>query len=496
MPTPSNTSSAADVDPREILEQLTSDASPDVGAAFADLVASYLARAVSGEDPVSTALDPAEIAAMFAEAMPETGGPLATVLQRVARDVIPESNWLHHPMAMGHQVAPPLPVAIWSESVIAALNQSIAVWEMSPVGSSIEARAIRWMCDLAGYGDTAGGTFTSGGTEATTTALLSARNARFPDAWEKGMVGRGTIVCGADAHYAVTRAAGILGVGTDNLVSIPSRDNRMDVRALAAQLAVLAGRDAGIVAVVATAGSTATGSFDDLSAIAELCENQGIWLHVDGAHGASALFSTRHRGRLRGLDRARSVAWDPHKMMLMPLSAGMLLMRDARDLDSAFAQRAPYLFGEGGAERFRDQGRRSFMCSRRADALKVWIALQRHGRRGIGAMYDHLCETTHGLWRSIADRPDFEAVHEPESNILCFRYVGDRTDTDAALDDINADLRVRYNRSGHGWITTTLLNERRMLRVTIMNPRTTPDHARSMLGRIAELARAPREGAS
>src|SRR5919109_4998277 len=141
----------------------------------------------------------------------------------------------------------------------------------------------------------------------------------------------------------------------------------MDTDALAATLAELERVGTPVMAVVATAGSTATGSFDDLETIGALCDARGIWLHVDGAHGASALLSATHRARLRGIERARSLAWDPHKMMLMPLSTGMLLVRDERQLEAAFAQKAPYLFHGGDDERVWDQGTRSFMCSRRAD---------------------------------------------------------------------------------------------------------------------------------
>jgi L-2,4-diaminobutyrate decarboxylase len=112
---------------------------------------------------------------------------------------------------------------------------------------------------------------------------------------------------------------------------------------------------------------------------------------VDGAHGASALFSSTHAARLRGIARARTVAWDPHKMMLVPLAAGALIARDERDLSAAFAQRAPYLFHGAEGTRSADQGTRSFMCSRRVDALKVWVTLQRYGASGLGALYDHLC---------------------------------------------------------------------------------------------------------
>jgi L-2,4-diaminobutyrate decarboxylase len=471
----------------EVLSLIDEDMTEEAGREFVAAIAIYLARAASGGYPVSTALPHGEIAGRLDIAMPEAGRPLADVMQHIVDDLIPESNWLHHPMAMGHQVAPPLPASVWTESLIGALNQSLAVWEMSPVASILETRVVRWMCDLAELGPNAGGTFTSGGTEATLTALLAARNARFPDTWERGIIGSPVILCGADAHYAVARAAGILGIGTSNLITVPTREHRMDVEVLTRALDELAARDVPVIAVVATAGSTPTGSFDDLVAIADVCDARDLWMHVDGAHGASALLSSSHRARLRGIERARSIAWDPHKMMLMPLSAGMLLVRDASDLDAAFAQRAPYLFDDGEEQRARDHGRRSFMCSRRADVLKVWIALHRYGRAGLAAIHDHLCATTHGLWAAVRERSDFEAPHEPESNILCFRYVGTGTSDDGSLDALNADIRERYNRSGHGWITTTVLDGHRVLRVTVMNPRTGAGHVLSMLERVAEL---------
>jgi L-2,4-diaminobutyrate decarboxylase len=242
------------------------------------------------------------------------------------------------------------------------------------------------------------------------------------------------------------------------------------------------------MAVVATAGTTATGSFDDLETIGALCDARGIWLHVDGAHGASALLSLTHRHRLAGLGRARSIAWDPHKMMLMPLTASAVLVRHEADLEAAFSQAAPYLF-HARAGRNWDQGLRSFACSRRIDALKVWVALQRYGAEGLGALYDHLCAGARSLHAIVAARPDFTALHEPASNILCFRYVGDGSLDDPALDTLNLRLRDEYNRSGAGWITTTVLGGRRVLRVTIMNPRTAVGDLQAVVDGLARLGK-------
>ena len=457
---------------------------PEEGERFLRIVAEYFARTRTGEGPVSTPHTAAELMARFAEPLPRTGMPLSRVVERVERDIIPDANKLYHPMYMGHQVSAPLPAAVWMESVTAALNQSTAVWEMSPTGTVIETQVVRWLCELAGFDGESGGTMTTGGTEATFTALLAARAAALPNAWRDGVPAGAdapVILHGEHAHYAVTRAAGELGLGMRSAVSIPSRDWRIDVRALRERIDALRAEGRRIMAVVATAGSTATGSFDDLTAVADVCDANGLWLHVDAAHGGSALLSATHRHRVAGLARARSVAWDPHKMMLLPLSAGVVLMRDERDLEAAFTQRAPYLFhGAAEGERGWDQGPRSFMCSRRADAFKVWVALQRYGSEGLGALYDRLCDTTRVLYEILRARRDFTAPHEPESNILCFRYAPEGA-SDEEVDEINRTLRERYNRRGAGWITTTVLGGRRVLRVTIMNPRTGREHVERLV---------------
>jgi L-2,4-diaminobutyrate decarboxylase len=458
----------------DLLADLEREAGSDTAAAFARLVVEYLAGTRTGAGRVSTALTPAGLAARFDEPLPERGRPLEEVLNRLRRDVLPESNRLTHPRSMGHQVSAPLPVAVWTEALTAALNQSGAVWEMSPVGTVIETQVVRWMCGLAGYGPGAGGTFTSGGTEATFAGLLAARQAARPDAWRTGIgANPPVVVSGEHAHYGVARAIGELGIGTGNAVVAPSRDFRMHAEALSATLDALRAGGRQVMAVVATAGTTPTGSFDDIDAVGRLCEERGLWLHVDGAHGASALLSPAHRARLAGIHRARSIAWDPHKMMLMPLTASVVLVRHERDLEAAFSQEAPYLFHGGTGERNWDQGLRSFTCSRRIDALKVWVAIQRYGASGLGALYEHLCATAKALYGAVLARPAFQALHAPESNILCFRYVGDGTRGDDRLDALNLELRTAYNRAGDGWITSTVLGGRRVLRVTLMNPRTT-----------------------
>ena len=487
----------------DILAELEADTSATTAAQFAAVTARYLESTRRGDGQVSTRRSPEEMRQRFDEPMPRTGRAIGEVLARLERDVVADANKYCHPMYMGHQTSAPLAPGVWMESVISALNQSLAVREMSPTATAIEHQLVRWFSVLIGYGETSGGTMTSGGTEANFTALLAARNHAVPDAWENGVGGDPPVVLyGEHAHYAVTRAIGQLGLGRRQGIAIPSREYRMDIDKLVDALDRVKQDGKRVMAVVATAGSTATGSFDDLDAIATHCRERDLWLHVDGAHGASALLSARPPRALSGLRHARTLAWDPHKGMLLPLAAGMLLARDEKDLDAAFAQQAPYLFAgrASGSNatpvRSLDQGVRSFQCSRRADVLKVWFVIQRYGAAALGEIYDHLCATARTLYESIEEHGEFENLHEPESNILCFRYVGprrnpgDRTASDRErIDAVNRELRLRYNHDGTGWITATVLDGRPVLRVTMMNPRTGPDHVRALLDGLSAQAR-------
>lgn len=471
------------------------------GARLLERMSEYLATV---EDrPVSTPRTPAQLADRFRDPLPRAGRPSDEVWDDVWERIVPDAIHLAHPMYLGHQVAPPLPHAALADALASLLNQSLAVQEMSPTGTPVEQQVIAWMKELAGYPEDADGTLVSGGSVANLTGLLAAREAVFPGAWQDGPAAtRATRATGAthaegaavfaaaSSHYSVERALGVLGLGARALVPVPERDFRMDVTALRA--AIRGARKDGRVpmAVVATAGSTATGLFDDLDAIAALAGEEEVWLHVDGAHGASLLASDRLRGRLRGIERADSIAWDPHKMMLMPISASAILVRSRRRLDAAFQQSAPYLFHpRPGETRSRDIGKRTLQCSKRFDALKLWVAMRHYGLDHFAALQERTVENAMALHGLLLDAPDFEPAHEPESNILCFRWLPQGLDPDdmERTDALQPVLRERYNASGRGWITTTVLGGRRVLRVTLMNPRTEQRHLEALLQGLREV---------
>ena len=480
--------------PTDPLALLEADTTLEAAQPILALAAQYLADTRAGEGPVSTWHSAEVIADRLAEPLPRRSRPLAEVARRLSSLLLDDVNRLAHPMYIGHQVSAPLPAAVWTDALVSALNQSMAVREMSPSFTPLEHQVVAWMTDLVGWDARAGGTMTSGGTEATFTALLAARSRAIPDVWANGLgPNPPVLLCGEHAHYAVARAAGAMGLGLSRVVVIPADDHRLSVTALRVQLERLRAAGTRVMAVVATAGCTATGTFDDLPAIADLCdefadEHGPLWLHVDAAHGGAAMLSASHRHRVTGLARARSVAWDPHKTLLLPLAAGLLLMREEHDLERAFSQKAPYLFTPSNEARAWDMGPRSFQCSRRADVLKLWVAFQRYGAEALAALYERLCQmaqTLHGLLQGHAQ---FAPLHAPESNILCFAWNPpdvDPRDRDALTDA----LRARYNRSGRGWITATTLDGRRVLRITVMNARTDVAHIEALVrGLDAEAA--------
>jgi L-2,4-diaminobutyrate decarboxylase len=391
-----------------------------------------------------------------------------------------------HPCAMAQQIAAPVPLAALAESVAAALNQSIAVWDMSPAGTLVDRATLRRLQRLLGYPASAAGTFTPGGSFANLTALLAARAALAPAAWRRGGDARLGVLAGAQTHYSIARAAAILGLGADRVFPIPTdAEHRTDPAGVAA--AAARARRAGCrrLILVGTSGSTSTGSFDDLVALRAEARRLGAWFHVDAAHGGGMAFSPRLRRLLRGLGQADSIAFDPHKMMFMPLSAGAVLVRRGAALRGAFEQHAPYLFRPYPAK-VADVGPFTLACSQRFEALKIWLVWQAYGPELFAAMVEAACATAHAAYEHCLASPRFEPAHRPHANILCFRLRRAPRAAPAA-DRLHWRIMEAVNASGQAYLSSTVLDGRRCLRLVVMNPRSRAIHAARVL-RVAERA--------
>jgi L-2,4-diaminobutyrate decarboxylase len=304
---------------------------------------------------------------------------------------------------------------------------------------------------------------TSGGSLGNLTALLAARQAKAPfDAWRRGLRnGPQLCVFVADtAHYSVARAARMLGLGDDGVISVAVDARlRMKPDALAAAVFDAARKRLHPIAVVASAGSTAAGAFDPLDAIADVCATRGLWLHVDGAHGASLLLSAAHAPKLRGIGRADSIVWDAHKLMLMPALVTAVLFRDARAGAAAFAQDAGYLFDDAGDDAWSDIGKRTVECTKRMMSLELYASLRAFGTRLFADHVDRCCALATSL-ASKARACGFDVITEPECNIVCFRPPDiDGGRVAAVRRAILADGRfyvVQLRYAGSLWLRCTL----------------------------------------
>ncbi|MEX1023602.1 MAG: pyridoxal-dependent decarboxylase [Planctomycetota bacterium] len=463
---------------------------------FTDAVAEYLAATGDRRVAVTDAVGPEQVAALVDEPLPRIGRGVECAGDELLDVFLGHANRLAHPRYIGHQVAPPLPLAAAVDLVSSALNNGAAIWEMSPAGTVIEHRVLAWFAELVGWrwpvapgAEGAGGSFVDGGTLSNLTALAAARARAYPDAWESGYDPSGAaIVCAETAHYCVERAAGVFGLGRSGLFGGKTRAGRFepDEARRACKRARAAGRRP--FALVACAGSTAVGAVDDLVALAEVAREEGAWFHVDAAHGGAFLVSDELRACLVGLELADSVTIDLHKMLFQPISTAMVLVRDARSLRAAFQQEASYVFHPRADGPVWDQGPHSFQCSRRVDAVRAWTSLIAYGADGLGRLQETCVDTARAAARTISASADFELALVPDTNIVCFRHVPPGLSA-AALDAHNAALREGINRGRQAFLTATTFEGARWLRFTFINPRTTLDDVRAVLELVRAAAR-------
>lgn len=447
-----------------------------LGPVVAELVAGYVR---SLEDrPVCPVTTPAELEGLFDEPLPATGMPVEKLVEILQRDVLPNTTAISSPRYFGLFNPAPLPVAVWVEAVCAALNQNAANWRNAPVTSVLEARVVRWLGDLIGYPSSSFGTLTSGGSEANLIGLKCARDRTERRASTRGMTGAGeplVVYASEQCHYSVVKSADILGLGRARVRKIDT-DRQLHVRLDAVEAAIERDRHAGLrpCCIVGVAGATSSGVVDPLDRLADLAERHAIWFHVDAAYGGGLAFSTRHRGRLRGIERADSVTIDPHKWMFVPFSCGALLVRDgASILRDAFDISPEYLserrgHGEDTALDFFRYGQ---LGSRRGSALTLWAALKTLGVAGYARIIDHQVALTRQLAERLDELDDFERLGEVETAVCCVRYIPPAIrDADGdAQDEAQRLLQQHIERDGRAWVATTVLNERRALRVNVDN---------------------------
>jgi L-2,4-diaminobutyrate decarboxylase len=448
------------------------------GHALIDLLADHLTRAQANAFPsVMPKGTPAEMCAKFPAEFTPSGDN--DVINHIAR-ALGASTSLHTPHFVGHQVATPLPDAALCDLVAAFTNNGMAVFEMGPAASAMERAVLGFLAKQLGFSSTSGGVLTSGGSLGNLTALLAARQ-RSMDTWRQGLKG-GPQMCvfvGENMHYSVARACRMLGLGDVGVVVVELDDQqRMKPFALASQIAVRKLQGQRPMAIVASAGSTAVGAFDPLEQIADIAQREGMWLHVDGAHGASLSLSSRRKHLLKGIERADSVVWDAHKMLLMPALITAVLFKDANAGAAAFAQEAGYLFDDAGNpdDNWWDIGRRTVECTKRMMALKLYACLRAYGTALFQEHVDRVCDRAQALAAKARER-GLEVLVEPQCDIVVFRPKGMDGGKVAAL-------RKRILDDGRFYLVQLHRKDGMWLRTTILNPLTTEQDLDELLSEL------------
>lgn len=446
-----------------------------LGHAAVHLISDY-ARSLDAA-PVCSKATPDELVELFDEPLPLDGVGFGEIFEQIGRDLIPHAMNIPSPRYFGLFNPTPLPVAVWADAVASAINQNGAAWRNSPSLSVVEVRVLRWLCQLVGYGPESFGTLTSGGSEANLVGLKCARDRAVEGARDlglrtKGSPGRLVVYASEQYHYSFIKSVDILGLGRESLRKIDT-DSRFHIRTDLLREAIMRDIQEGHtpVCVAGAAGATSTGIVDPLDELADIAREFGLWFHVDAAYGGALAFSEKHKWRLRGLERADSVAFDPHKWMFVPFECGALLVRGGgRVLRDAFDITPEYLSeNRGGADVEYDFFRYGQLGTRSGMALKVWAALKSLGVRGYAEVVDRQIELVNYLASRFDELEEFERVGEVETALCCARFVPAwaRAKSPEEQDELQRALQQRVERSGGAWLATTVLHGRRALRINV-----------------------------
>jgi aromatic-L-amino-acid decarboxylase len=416
----------------------------------------------------------------FTDDLPEHPGDVIADLD-LAADVLDASLAQSRPRYLAYIGSSGLEVGALADLLAHSYDINLAL--DARAATQLENQAIRWLASYLGF-PAAAGSFTSGGTISNITALAAARERALPGSRSTGMGHhRAALYCSAEAHYSVTRAAELLGIGRDHVRPIAIDDRRrMSVADLESALA--RDRADGItpIAVVATAGTTLTGSVDPLGAIADVVAEHGTWLHVDGAYGLPAASAPTSAHLFAGLDRVDSLSVDAHKWMYVPKACSAVLVRRTVDLATAFSHNEAYIPHEDDALNAVDV---TLEYSRPFRALKLWLALRVHGAQAFRDAIEANLRQANLLYALASVQPAFQThPYPPQLSIVPIRHVPASCPDP---DRHNEELCRAMQRDGRVYISPAIIDGRTWLRPCFTNFRTTEDDVRVLLAVAAEI---------
>ncbi len=461
----------------------------DMASRAVDIVERYFTELSAM--PAMPATTSAGLRELLSEPLPQEGTTPDAALA-VIRDVVyPLSRHKGHPRFFGYVASPGTPAAAVGDLLTAGLNANVTAWRSAPAGAELEHVVINWFKSIVGFDASATGLLVSGGSMANLSGLAAARTAADPEIGRSGGGNKAAlrIYVSAEGHFSVQKAGRLLGIGSENVQSIPT-DAQMRMDAGELERRIQSDRQAGFrpMCIVANAGTTATGAFDSLNDLADIAGRYGLWLHVDGSYGGFAALAPSTKHLFAGLERADSIALDPHKWLYTSVGCGCILYRDPQAAAAAFSYGAEYTrqigMSHDEAFAFWDIGPE---LSRPFRALTVWLQIKLYGARNLAAAIESNIACAHHFGELVEKADDFELLVPVALSIFCFRfrpasYSGD-------LDELNERTLIALQRAGSSYLSNARVGGNFALRGCVLNYRTTMRDMERLLDDVREAGR-------
>jgi aromatic-L-amino-acid/L-tryptophan decarboxylase len=445
----------------------------EAGHHLIDYIADYL-QAVP-DKPLFTDATPAFLNELFEEEIPNQPRSLDAIQQILEEKLIPYCTHVNHPGYMGLITPSPNPAGILGDLLAAALNQNLGAYSIGPSATAMELRVIRWLNDLIGYDEKAGGNLTSGGMTANFIGLKLARDFTTGDiAQHEGLQGKWTVYVSEERHVSIDKSVDAAGIGRNNLRILPT-DDQYEVKISELEEMLQKDKAAGIrpLCIIGLAGTTNLGAVDDLEALHHIAVREQCWFHVDAAYGGGMLLSHKSGNLLKGIQLADSVTIDPHKWFYAPLDVGAILVKDHDRLTRSFGIQHAYLTDQSGDKNVRYQFYvNGFEQSKRFRSLKVWMSFQHYGKDTIGNWVDNNVAQAKHLHDLANASADFESATEPKMSAICIRYQSIGL-SDQQATALHHEVAARIEREGKFWFATTMLKGKTWFRINPVNIYTT-----------------------
>lgn len=419
------------------------------------------------------------LARSLREDLPESGADYKELITRLVRRVVPRSFNTASPGYLGYIPGGGLLHSAVADLVASAVNRYVGVWVAAPGLAQLESNVVRWFCDIVGYSGAPapGGLLTTGGSMSNLIAIVTARENLLGEDFA-----RGVLYVSDQAHHSVAKAARFAGFRRDQLSIIPTdAEFRMDVGALAERIEADARDGKTPCLIVASAGTTNTGAVDDLPQIADLAARHRLWLHVDGAYGGFFALTERGKRAMVGLERADSIALDPHKSLFLPYGTGALVVRSAHRLRKAHSMEAAYMPPMQSDDDLIDFCDLGPELSRDFRGLRVWLPLKMHGAGVFRAALDEKLDLATRACDAVRAMPNIEIVAEPQLSLFAFRVGPSIGVAGEALDALNRRVQRRVNARQRVFLTGTVVRGMFVLRVCVLSFRTHADRMEMFL---------------